>query len=98
MKGPVPPDTVTSPFVSKHAVKAVQEFTTILKLFDPHANVYVIVCTPVPATAGSKLPAASTPVPLQVPPGVFGVNRTAASVTHKVSTGQTLASQQTKAN
>ena len=41
----------------------------------------MIACEPTPAVAGSKLPAALTPVPLNVPPAGLPVKLLAASST-----------------
>ena len=51
---------------------------------------------PVPAVAGSNTPEPLTPGPLQVPPGVTGINVKGASVVQNGPAGQTVASQQNK--
>ena len=61
----------------------------------PQTKVYVIICEPGPATAGSKVPlvALVIPVPLHVPPAPAATRLTAASVWQNGPAGVIVASQ-----
>src|SRR5690606_10037524 len=68
-------------------------FTTIsivlVSVQPPMIMVYVIVCVPGPAVAGSNVPASTSviPAPLHVPPGVTAVKVIAPSTVHKGPAG-----------